>query len=314
MTMARVSTEERLRRILAMVPWIVATDGPTVEAVCARFGCDPAGLASDIELLYLCGLHPYTPDLLIEAEISDDRVWIRYAEYFSRPLRLTAAEGLSLLASANALLGVPGTDPEGPLARGLAKLAQALGSTVDAVDVALGPVTAGTLERLRDAAQRGIQVELDYYTFGKDARSRRTVEPGGVFMAGGLWYLSAFCHSAADERVFRLDRIVEVTTTERPRTRPPAPPAPTLFSRRSEVGEVVLLLDQAARWVIEQYPTEEVTELAGGRLLVRLVVTEWGWLDRLMLRLGSLASVREVPPGWPGAASAATRVLERYRR
>ena len=40
------------------------------------------------------------------------------------PLRLTPDEGLALLAKARTLLAVPGTDPSGPLARGLAKLAQ----------------------------------------------------------------------------------------------------------------------------------------------------------------------------------------------
>ena len=108
--MPRVSADDRLRRLLALVPWVAAQDGPTVEEVCARFGCTEAELAEEIEMLFLCGLYPYTPDMLIEADIAEGRVWIRYAEYFSRPLRLTPAEGLTLLASGNTLLAVPGTD------------------------------------------------------------------------------------------------------------------------------------------------------------------------------------------------------------
>ena len=87
-----MSTEDRLKRSLAMVPWIVAHDGPTVDETCARFGCTPPELMRDIELLYLCGLYPYTPDVLIEASVADGRVYIEYAEYFSRPLRLTPGE------------------------------------------------------------------------------------------------------------------------------------------------------------------------------------------------------------------------------
>ena len=60
---------------------------------------------------------------------------IRLAEYFGRPLRLTPAEGLALLAAGRALLAVPGSDPEGPLATALAKLERALDLPDLVVDV-----------------------------------------------------------------------------------------------------------------------------------------------------------------------------------
>ena len=91
--MPRVSADDRLRRLLALVPWVAAHDGPTVDEVCTRFGCTEQELVEDLDLLFLCGLYPYTPDVLIETDIADGRVWIRYAEYFSRPLRLTPDEG-----------------------------------------------------------------------------------------------------------------------------------------------------------------------------------------------------------------------------
>ena len=36
------SADERLRRLLALVPWVAAREGPTVEEVCARFGMTEA--------------------------------------------------------------------------------------------------------------------------------------------------------------------------------------------------------------------------------------------------------------------------------
>jgi len=70
----RVSADDRLRRLLALVPWVAAHDGPTVEEVCARFGCTEQDLVEDLELLFVCGLYPYTPDVLIETDIADGRV------------------------------------------------------------------------------------------------------------------------------------------------------------------------------------------------------------------------------------------------
>ena len=56
MTGGRPRSDDRLRRLLAMVPWVAANDGPAVDEVCARFGIDEKQLAADLELLFLCGL------------------------------------------------------------------------------------------------------------------------------------------------------------------------------------------------------------------------------------------------------------------
>lgn len=308
----RRTTEERLQRILAMVPWIAAHDGPAVAEVCSRFDCTPAELASDIELLYLCGLHPYTPDLLIEAQIVDRRVFIQYADYFSRPLRLTPQEGLSLVAAASTLLAGPGTDADGPLARGLAKLANVIGGAVDAVEISLGAAEQATLEGLRQAITDKRQVSIDYYAFGRDDRNVRVIEPAGVFTTGGQWYVSAWCTRAHAERLFRLDRILSWTVLDEPQSGPTIASTPGLFAQKPETGRVVLRLQPAAQWVVEQYPVEGQSRNDDGTLDVELAIAEWNWLDRLVLRLGPLAEVLESPQEWPGRAEAAQRVLRRY--
>lgn len=308
----QVAADARLRRLLALVPWVAAREGPTVEEVCARFGGTEAELAADLELLFLCGLYPYTPDVLIEADIQDGRVWIRYANYFARPLRLTPAEGLTLVAAAATLLAVPGTDPEGPLARGLAKLATALGVQPDeVVAVELDPAEPAVLDLLRDAVAEHRQVELSYYAFGRDEWTDRVVDPQGVFTAGGRWYLSAWCHRVEDERLFRVDRIREARGLPTTFTPPEEPPELVVYAPRAHDPRVVLELERAARWVVEQYPVEDVTELADGRCRVRLVASERAWLERLLLRLGPQARVIEGDPDT--AAQAAGRVLARYR-
>ena len=313
---ALVATEDRLKRILAMVPWIVAHDGPTVEETCARFGCTPPELMRDIALLYLCGLYPYTPDLLIEASVADGRVYVEYAEYFSRPLRLTPGEGLGLVAAASTLLAAPGTDPNGPLARGLAKLASALGgddTSFDAtIDVELGATDPVTLALLRTAVADRTQVTVRYYSFGRDEVDERLIEPVSVFRSVGEWYVHAWCHRAGDERTFRVDRIEHAVAVDHARTGPETSANTSLFVRRPESGSVTLRLAESARWVAEQFPVEEQEELADGRFSVRLRVSEFAWLDRLILQLGPAAEVVEAPDGWPGVHDPARRILARY--
>jgi proteasome accessory factor C len=309
--MGRPSADDRLRRLLALVPWVVAADGPTVEDVCTRFGLTEAELIAELDLVWCCGVHPFTPDSLMEVTVEDGRVWIRYADWFDRPLRLTPEEGLALVAAGAALLAVPGADPDGPLARGLRKLADVLGiDPAGAVEVTLGAVSEGVLGALRQAVADHHQVEIDYYVYGRDERTRRVVDPYAVFAAEGEWYLTAWCHLARAERRFRVDRIRALEPLDRSFEPPATAPVPEVFEPRAEDPRVVLELSPRARWVAEQYPMEAVEELDGGHLRVTLVVAETAWLERLLLRLGPEG--RAVSGADGVAAAAASRILARY--
>ncbi|MGI8792029.1 MAG: helix-turn-helix transcriptional regulator [Acidimicrobiales bacterium] len=300
----------RLRRLLSLIPWVAANDGPTVEEVTSRFGITEAQLAGDLEQLYMCGLWPYTPDMLIEADIADGRVWIRYAEYFDRPLRLTPAEGLSLVAAGSAMLASPGVDPNGPLARGLSKLAGALGVEGDgAMEVELAPAEVETIDAMRVAAEQHRQVAVEYYAYGRDAQTERVIEPWEVFSQAGQWYVRAHCHQAHGERLFRIDRIRSARPLDDTASEPIRPGSGSVFQAQPDDPVVVIEVDHDARWVAEQYPTEDVREVRGGRLRITLKISEPAWLDRLLLRLGPRAKVIR---GEADIATAAGRILARY--
>ncbi len=308
----RPGAQPRLARLLAIVPWVASHDGPHLDDVCSRFGCSEEELVDDLQLLFLCGLHPYTPDALIDVDIAEGRVWIRYADYFSRPLRLTPGEALALLAAGRTVLGLT-SESDGPLASGLAKLASAVGLAGDtAVDVALAPAPPDVMRHLHEAAAGHRQVEIEYYAFGRDAWTRRVVDPYAVFSAGGQWYLSAYCHLVEDERLFRVDRVREATVLDSTFEPRKEPPELSVYRPRPEDPEVTLELAPAAHWVVEQYPVVGVTPAAGDRLVVTLKVSEQAWLERLLLRLGRSARVVAGDPGV--GPTAAARVLQRYRR
>ena len=309
--MPKLSADERLHRLLALIPWVAGHDGPRMDEVCARFGYTEKELIGDLELLFLCGLHPYTPDVLIDVDIADGRVWIRYADYFARPLKLTPAEGLALLAAGRTVLATSGAEPDGPLARGLDKLASAMGvGTGEAVEIELGAVAEDLLGTLRGAVGAARQVEIDYYSFGRDDRARRVIDPYAVFSAGGQWYVSGWCHRADDERLFRVDRISAATLLESGFDRPAATPELAAYRPRPDDPRVTLDLEPSARWVAEQYPVEKVEERGDGRLRVTLAASQPAWLERLLLRLGPGTTVVGGDDGL--RSGAARRLLRRY--
>lgn len=315
--MTRPSAGDRLRRLLSLLPWLADHPGTTIAEICERFGFTEEQLHADLEIVWMVGIPPYTPDQLIELQFDEDRVSVILGSYFQRPLRLTPDQALALVAAGQSLLDDPGTDPEGPLARGLAKLATALQVDPDeAVAVHLGEAGSETLERLRTAIRDGRRVRLDYYSFGRDERSEREVDPHRLWAEGGGWYLGGHCHRAEGTRVFRLDRIVSVEVLDEPASTTPDPGEPATFDPTGGEASVTLDLDPEAAWVVDYYPNDGVDELADGGVRAILPVASLRWLEQLLVRLGPLGTVVNLTgdlPDNPGA-DAARRVLARYRR
>ncbi|MDP9332508.1 MAG: WYL domain-containing protein [Actinomycetota bacterium] len=299
-----------IQRILALVPWIVAHPGSPKHEIALRFGISVEQLDDDLLLVLMIGVPPYSPGDYLDVEDDEDgNVTIRLAEYFRRPLRLTPAEGLALLAAGRALLAVPGSDPNGPLATALAKLEDALELPGLVVDVG-EPVQ---LAAIRDAVAGRRRVEIEYWSAGRDDQTTRRIDPEVVFFATGEWYVGAYCHRARDERMFRVDRIRSVEPTGET-FEPGATGFETgdVYTPRADDTRVTLELAPAAAWVAEAYPTEAVTERADGSLEIVLAVSERAWLERLLLRLGPDARAVAPEEIEPLAADAARRILRRY--
>ncbi|MFI5045536.1 MAG: helix-turn-helix transcriptional regulator [Acidimicrobiia bacterium] len=307
----------RLQRVLALVPWVLAHPGATVAELAARFEVSEPELERDLALLPLCGLPPYTADRLIDVTMIDGEVEIRLAEYFERPLRLTPAEGVALLAAGRALLSVPGSDAAGPLATALDTLEQALDAK-GRITVDVG--SPGQLERLQQAALDHERLELDYYSFARDEMTTRVVDPWRVFHAFGSWYVAAWCHRAGAERLFRVDRVRGVRATgERfdpaehaDHNDPEALDA--VYRPRPDDPRVTLRLAPEAGWVVESFPHERAKARRDGSWEVVLAVSEAAWLERLLLTLGPAATVTAPASARRLAADAAARVLARYEQ
>ena len=229
--MSLPKTAERLNRILAMLPYVIAHPGTTVSEVTERFGYTNKELLSDLELVFICGLPGYGPGELMEAYVEDDEVIIDMADYFSRPLRLNPAEALGLLAAGMALSSTNQAPPA--LERAVEKLAATiLPGAPEALAVELADEPE-TLEVLRSAAAAHIVVEMTYMSRANEV-SRRDVEPWTVFSSLGNWYLSAYCRLKQGERVFRIERIRDITPSEEVFDPPAELPSPVVRYTPSE--------------------------------------------------------------------------------
>ncbi len=311
---------ERLRRLLAVVPWVVEQDGPLIDEVAVRFDYDRDELLDDLEkILFFVGIYPFTPDCLIEVWLTEDRVWIRYADWFRRPFRLSMSEIGMLVAAGTTVVGLlpwnSDDDAElGPLERALAKLSTLTDGSDRTVEIRLG-TTGSLLTTVREAVDNREALEVEYHSFHRDEVGTRVVEPHRYYADKGYWYLVGYCRSAGAQRAFRLDRIRTCEPTgERfiaPEEGDGGPEGVPLDGR---LPEVVLELDPEARWVVDEYPHTGVEETSEGQLKLHLPVASERWLERLLVRLGPHATVVEAPDGLGAElrATTARRILARY--
>ena len=306
----RQGAEDELTRVLALVPWIIANPGSTKPEIARRFGISVKQLENDLWLLMMVGVPPYSPGDYIEVDPESDTVEIRLADYFTRPLRLSPAEGLALLAAGRALLAVPGSDPTGPLATALDRLAHAL----EGVDVVVDFGEPTHLREVRDAALAGRSIEIDYWSAGRDHLTTRVIDPGPPFFAVGQWYTDAYCHERREDRMFRLDRIGALRPSDATFTPvfDDAEGPPAVFTPTDADAKVTLLLPPGASWVAESTPVDSVEDLDDGGQRVVLTVGATAWLERLLLQVGPGAQIVEPPELRDLPTRAARRVLARY--
>ena len=148
---------------------------------------------------------------------------------------------------------------------------------------------------------------MTYYTASKDEITERTVDPMRMLIVEGRSYLEAWCRRAEGVRLFRLDRIDDVTELDEPAAPPPLrrarPTPPRACSGRAPDQRRGPARAGAGRALgAEYYPVEKVTELDGGRLRIRMRYADLSWMVRLLLGLGGDVTVEEPARAGDGCA------------
>jgi predicted DNA-binding transcriptional regulator YafY len=190
----------------------------------------------------------------IEAEMG------RYGGYALRsgfklpPMMFTNDEAaaliLGLLAARQLGLDTAGTATEGTFAKLYRVLPDSLRGQIEALQQALTlslpehkPIQGSVLTCLIQGIHEKRQVHIGYRGKG-DERSERAVDPYGVVVYSGTWYMIGYCHLREDTRVFRLDRIAEARLLD-----DTAPPPPEDFdSLRYLLDSIATIPD---RWDVE---------------------------------------------------------------
>ena len=288
----------RLRRLLFLVPYVAKNPGQQVDDVARAMGVSRDALLEELDLLAMVGRPPFQPDDFVDIYVEDDKVYVDLDQRFSAPPRLTAAEGVALAAAAELLRPASGD----ALTKALEKLEKVLPNGAreryrqmsKQLDLALEAPKG--LAALSQAIVERREVDLDYFTSGRNQTEQRRVQPHELFSHRGQWYLQGHCHSRGDVRLFRLDRIRELQLTESKFVPPVDGKSPQMPGLTGAAEDVRVRFNAAAAPYVAERFGSEVTWLEGGGLEVKVPGDSERWLTQWVLSFGGDAWVHE--PEW----------------
>jgi proteasome accessory factor C len=292
-----VTSAERLRRLLALVPYVVARRAVSLAETAATFGMTERELIDDLNLAWCVELKSPEPYCPIDLSYEDGEITISQAESIARPLRLAADEAVTLLVALR-MLAEAGGDGDA-VASLIAKIEDAAGASAAAssqVTIQIDrPNGRGVPAALNSALAARKRVHLRYYVPSRDEATERDVDPIRMLVIEGRTYLKGWCRRAEGVRTFLLDRVLDVEVLDVPAEVPEEAQSADVdegLFRPSETDvRAVLELAVGARWVPEYWPCESVEELGEGRLRVVLRTQDTSLVRRLALKLGEEARV-----------------------
>ena len=305
--MRRASAAGRAGRLLAVLPRLAAGARLDLGEVAASLGASAAELAADLVTLSMCGVPPYTPDVLVAVFLEGDEV-VSWADppALDGPVRLSADEAQTLVTA----LEAAGRGPDHPLT---VKLLDAAGPAGDAEDLRARVLAPGgePLGVAAAALDRCETVRIRYLTGATGEMSSRVVHPYSLDDHAGVWYLTAYCETARDVRVFRMDRVAGAEATGAgfvpPENAPVFDPDPF---ERDGLPEAVIRFEPGEAVDPHDWPSSTIQEADDGATLVTVPYARPGWVARrVVARLGA-ARVLSPPELQETASAMANTLLE----
>ena len=247
-------------------------------------------------------------------------------------MQITEGELFALIVAEKALQQYRGTSFEAPLLSALRKMQQALPNTISInlsqVENAISFQTRAepvldlkVFETLARATTERRRLELSYRKAGSQQPERRIVDPYHLANINGEWFLFAYDHLRKDIRTFvpaRMKAIAETGETfPRPQKFSLEKRLSGSFGVQSGVGEFRVVLRfsaQVADYIREKkwHDSQQLRELAGGALELRLKLSSLAEVARWVLSWGGDAKVLEPAELAQRVGNAALAIAENH--
>ena len=296
-------------RLIGILAILLREGQVTAGDLAARFEVSVRTIRRDIDRLCRAGIP------LATARGAGGGVSIMEGYGLDRTV-LTSGDRGAILAGLRSLDSVSGT---GYYRQLMEKLPAAPGDSPDdcvLIDLAswYGPTLGPRLELLKGACLDRRTVAFTYCAPGGE--SLRRVDPARLVFRWSSWYLWGWCHDREDFRLFKLNRMEELTITDRSFEKRPVP-LPDLSCERIFPGgiRVKALFEPGCKWrLVEEFGSGCFAAQPDGRLLFQVDYTDPEELLRWLLTFGDQVELLEPAELRARLAQRLERALNLYRK
>lgn len=168
-------------------------------------------------------------------------------------------------------------------------------------------------ELFRTAIEHHTLVQFDYYSI-KDNRPR-TVEPYYIVFKWSSWYLLAYCIDSSDFRLFKLNRLWNVSALNKNFIPRPVPKDKLEFDHfLPDQYPIKVLFDASVEYkLIESYGPDSYIKTDDGKLLFERGYTNKNYMIDWLLSFGDKAKIIEPPEFITEIKSLSYALLELYK-
>ena len=300
----------KMERLIGILSILLQRERVTAPELAEQFEVSRRTIQRDIESLCRAGIPIAT------AQGAGGGISIMEGYRVDRTV-LTAPEMQAILAGLRSLDSVSGTQRYAQL---MEKLSAGTGGLVPGgahmlIDLASWYKTSlpPKIERIQGAIEQHRTIRFTY--FSPKGESVRTVEPCYLVFHWSAWYVWGWCRSRQDYRLFKLNRMTELTAGE-----PFAPrcaPLPDLAPERvfPVKCQVAVLFDPSCRWrLVEEYGTDCFTVEPDGRLRFTGGFPDGDSALGWVLTFGDKAELLEPEEVRQRLGTLAKTLADRYRR
>ena len=289
---------ERLQRLLSILPWLRLRGSITVEELARMLGISVTHLIKDLEYASMCGVPPYTHDALFDFSVVDGEVLFhgdvpmfgplrRTKALMTRAVKLTPRQATAVgvaLASHDAVVGDLSMRNDA-----VASLRQKIEAAVGDLPIQVRLEDAPLLQEVSQAIRLARQIQVTYVN-GEEEVTKRVLNPLLIFVDRGESYLIADdVLTGVDEKIFRVDRLIECLTTEN--TFEPRTVEFKEWKFRGKVEPAVLYVAPGNDWLLDRIAIKSHVINEDGSMFLWVDVASLPWLARLLLRCGPTSCV-----------------------
>ncbi len=262
---AKLRDDGRVQRLISIAYILSTRTEIHVEELCERLEITKEQLESDLNVLMFCGLPPYSPEQLFDIIIEDDFVSMYFNDVFIAPLRMKNSEIVQVLVALERLKSNSDSKNEQKLIdTTISKINKSQDSPIE-VEL----IQSHFIEVIQEALQKDNKLEIVYLSLNSAKISNRMISPKAIYNTASTSYLLAIDHDSGDERLFRLDRILDAKIlTKEPSLKNDEEPS-ALESLNPGIEQlyidntdqyVDLKIDEPSWWILDTIPQETIDQ------------------------------------------------------